>query len=303
MFKKPLISLHKTILTGLILISIPLLSQSSGPGIPLLRKDSLPNELVEKWRYFAGDSARMSSKDYNDSKWYQTKSSLRYSFMNKPNFNGISWLRYHFRVDSSLVKRPLAIAVKHLGASEIYLDGVLIVRYGKISDSAKCTYFDPQELPQVVTINDTGEHVLAVRYANYQARRNQDFYNNSFAGFNIVIGTAESLIEHRDLRSTFSSLVLVSLMGIFIIICFLHLLLYIYHPTDKSNLYFCLFMFCLAYFTFAAYITILSNDVIFRLNVNYCINYLMSIGCFSLSLFVNDLFIKKGDCDSGSSPA
>ncbi len=170
--------IKKYILVLLVFINFAGYAQATKQYVNFISIDSLPNLLTEKWYYSDVDSDSCALLGYKDSDWQLVRSDLIF-YKAPPNcFQKPLWLRYHFVIDSTLTKIPLAFSVKHFGASEIYLDGKLLKNYGVISDSANSIYSNPQELPYAFTINNAGEHVFAVRYANYEARKNFDFSNN-----------------------------------------------------------------------------------------------------------------------------
>lgn len=103
-------------------------------------------------------------------------------------------VRFHFKVDSTLVGYPLAlISEQHHGASEIYLDGELLYEIGSVSmfEEDNKPYRDNR--PRPLVFQDTTEHVLAVRFANH----NTDTFNDYgfTAGFRFLIGELDHHIE------------------------------------------------------------------------------------------------------------
>lgn len=103
------------------------------------------------------------------------------------------------------------------GASEIYLDGKLIIKYGIINGIDSSVYFNPIKTPQIIYLTNIGEHVLAVRYANYNLGEN---YNS---GFRLVIGKAENLIAQKETNAVAITFITVSLGFIFLTLSLLHL--------------------------------------------------------------------------------
>ncbi len=66
-----------------------------------------------------------------------------------------------------------------------------------------------------------------------------------------------------------------------------------YYSKNKSNLYFSAFMISLTCLTVAGYLSLMSTHPNIQLKSQYLASYIFCLGCFSLSLFVNDLFSKK----------
>lgn len=266
---------------------------SNDSKVYYFNRDSLPNYLTDVWKYSLHDTIANAARDCKDSAWYTAKTSINIEEKNAINFKGLAWFRFSFKIDSNLLAQPMAVCFKQLGASEVYFDGKLIKKYGVIMDSLHSVYFNPQELPLVFTVKDTGIHVLAVRFANFNASDNYRNFNFETAGFNATIGTYEQLIEHFENRVIYSSLVLLLLIGLFVVLSLLHLLLFLFYRTDRSNLYFSLFTFFIACMIIVGYTDIMTNQPKVFLIGRFTFNISLTLACYSLSLFVNELFIKK----------
>ena len=185
-----------------------------------------PNYFNQHWKFKEGDDSARALFSYNDSSWKETAPSLIVTEDSQNQFKGIGWFRLHIVVDSTVIGKPLAMMIKHFGASQIYLDGKLIKSYGKINGADSTEYYNPQELPFIFVIAATGEHVIAVRYANYNALKNYQIYNQPRAGFSLMLGLSDHQISRKDERSTYFSFILMLLSGIFFALCLIHLFLF-----------------------------------------------------------------------------
>ena len=252
-----------------------------------------PNDCLNRnWKFTEGDDSSMALFSYDDSKWKEASTRLIQSGNPTKAFKGIGWFRFHFIADTSIAAKPLAMMITHFGASEIFLDGKLINSFGKINGADSSEYEDPQELPFIFTIPNDGEHVFAVRYANFNAQKNNRLYRYTMAGFKMMIGDADSLIFHRDLKSIALS-ILMLLGGIFLTLCFLHLFMFLYHRSDRSNLYFSIFMLCVSLGCIISFFCYVSSKPSVELKIMYPVNAVFCIACVSLSGFINELFSKK----------
>lgn len=124
------------------------------------------------WKYRAGDEAAWAAKDFDDGGW---KSLTNDEINADPlaaleDWSGRAWFRLRVNVDESLVNQPLACRVWHWSASEIYIDGKLIERFGTI-DASGDTEFNPRGLFIPVVFANGGTHVIAVRHS-FQAAEN-----------------------------------------------------------------------------------------------------------------------------------
>jgi adenylate cyclase len=265
--------------------------------IPVFTKDSfniqgIRYSLDEGWKFYEGDSAAMALVDYDDSKWDTVNATLR-GKKNHNNFSSICWLRRYIITDSSLTGHVLALAISHLGASEIYFDGKKISSFG-IIDGRNSGYCDPQYVPFPLIVTTAGPHVIAVRYANYDAEKDYKIYNSTFRGFHMNIEDAKYSFRSDRGQTMLTSVIYILLFGIFISLAMSHLFLYLYYRALKSNLYFSIFCFSLSIGFLEVFLNRLSLVPGVQLVNMYVTLVVVTTACLSLSGFTNELFsIKK----------
>lgn len=265
------------------------------PKIPIthITLDSLNMLIDRNWMFHAGDSAAYALPLYNDSTWEITRSELY--FADKPqkdidSFNGICWLRFHFTTDTGIARHPLALKIVHSGASEIYLDGQKIVSFGLIGTNKNCKYYDPHSLPFIINAPEVGAHVLAIRYANYNAAKNKRMYHQYLAGIQLQVEMANSSVRFHFFQAKVITFTLVLLFGIFFALSVLHLCLYIYYRPGRSNLYFSIFCASASCMLILLFFYRFSSNP-YRLFYGYYISpFIIAAGCISLSGFMNQLF-------------
>ncbi len=80
--------------------------------------------------------------------------------------HGIGWLRLRLQVDSSLYNKTIAIVLTFAGATEIYLNGKSIYRFGKVSENYKeeQTYLFFNR-PFSLKLDNHSIQSLAIRYS------------------------------------------------------------------------------------------------------------------------------------------
>ncbi len=267
-----------------------------------LTEDSLKKhgaiELVGKreWQFSLGDSAAMASADYDDSKWQL----IDPVFVADPDFqkrynsfSSVGWFRYHFVADSSVVNMPLSLSMQHFGASEVFLDGKKIAHWGKINGKDSTVYFNPMSHPATFVIPSAGKHVLAVRYANYDAARNFRLFRQSFSGFILTMGKTDNIVFNIIANFESTGFFTVLLFAIFITLFVLHLLLFLYYRSVKSNLYFSFFCLGLSIVSWITYVSALEKTPFVGNILGYTIMIVISLLIFSLSGFSNELFSRK----------
>ncbi len=116
----------------LLLFSIPVCYSQVPPNdtVPLnkLTPDGL---LLDKgWKFHPGDDSAWAKPDYNDRDWQPINPSLDIRHIPQIKSVPVFWLRLKLLVDSTLMDQPLGITLSQVGASEIYLDGKLIYKFG-----------------------------------------------------------------------------------------------------------------------------------------------------------------------------
>ena len=228
-------------------------AQSSNDVVTLRKSDINPDDHIiyisDTWIFKAGDNHVWANPAYVDSSWQKTSTYLGPSELSFIDWQGIGWFRFHFKVDSTLVGYPLAlIAEQHYGASEIYLDGKKLYEIGKVSVFSDENVPHRDNRPRPLVINDTTEHVLAVRFANYHATTFTDY--GFTAGFRFLIGDLDYYIGATIRQMTSTPWYQLFFAGGLIAFTIIHFLLFAFYPSEKRNLYFALFTFFLAALTY-----------------------------------------------------
>ena len=207
--------------------------------------DSLPPNgvLLDKgWKFQAGDNPDFAKTEYDDSKWQSINPAL--DIRNQPAIakSGICWLRLHLLIDSSVIKQQLAMMINQMVlASEMYLDGRLIYRFGKISsDPDEIAIFNPTA-PVAFPVYRTREQVLAVRYVEQPKLNYSIEVADAVPLLQIKVYSVNAAFEevrrferHIPITNTFR-------IGVFLILAILQLAFYIYNPAQKAYLFFFLY--------------------------------------------------------------
>jgi signal transduction histidine kinase len=203
----------------------------------VFRIDSLPKEgilLNEGWKWHAGDNPEWSKAEFNDSKWEgidPTKSIFELSQLSKEG--EISWFRLRFSVSKN-PSQQVAAMVRQTGASEIYLNGKILERYGVLA--APVEAFNPLNRPILLPIDSAGQYCLAIRYALQPGVRYNGIYNTRNQTFILRLADykqALKLVSQFDIRYT--NLESYKL-GIFFILFVLHFSLYFFNRNQKAHL-------------------------------------------------------------------
>lgn len=248
------------------------------------------------WKFHEGDDSSMSDPAYDDSKWtsvspvFTIDPTYKRAFQ---SFSSIGWFRLHITVDSAALDIPLAVSLQHFGASEIYFDGKRVAHYGVIKGKDSSVYANPCNHPFSFVVHNPGRHVLAVRYANFDAAKNYKVFNTPFTGFIMAIGNANYLFY--SVINNYSSVGFYSvlLFAIFLTLFVLHLFLYIFYRAIRSNLFFSIFCLGLSAAFLLTYLNVLERTPFAAKIMGYSVVLTISILIASLSGFINELFGRK----------
>lgn len=215
--------------------------------------------IQDQWHFMAGDSLHWANKEYDDSNWELISTNLTQADLAFLEWNGLGWFRKTFRVSPELRGIPLALLIdRHLGASEIYLNGKKIHELGVFSTDPTQVKTYSRNNPLVIVFPEAEEHVVAVRFINPDIIEtgNQMGYN----GFRFLLGDWES---HQGNRFNFIAKWTSSNMfyiGVLLAFAIIHFLLFVFYPAEKRNLFFSLFVALLAVLSYLLYRIELSSS-------------------------------------------
>lgn len=291
----------KRILIAVIIVlgCLPLASRAQNKTVPvtLLTKDSVRAgfTFAENWLLSEEDNIVFADPGYDDSRWklvYDSKLKIQPNKKDSYLFKGKAWLRLHIYIDSSVKIRDFAFTLKHLGASEVYIDGKKTASFGAIKEKNNSEYYNPNSVPFIEHL-DTGAHVIAVRYANYDAQKNFKTYEYEIAGFTLSMAEADNLVENFFFTSILSTSIIIFCFTFFFAFSLIHLVLFLYNRKEKANLYFSIFCFCFGCMFLAPFVRSSLSNPFAALNTNNILIIAATATCMSLSGFLNELFGKK----------
>ena len=218
----------------------------------------LPNKgvLLDKgWKFQTGDNSDYSKPGYDDSNWQAVNPALNVHELPQIK-QSIVWFRLHLSLDNNLLNEQLALAVEQSGASEIYLNGSLIHRFGVFNtDPAKVRAYDPLGFPIGFPAEKNAQQILAVRYALQPGVRYTTIFGSHNFALKARLNTVEAAAQiYRD-TSHLESLGLF-IIGILVMLLVLHLSFYLFYRSQKANLFFSLF----------ALLTIISTTINFNIS-------------------------------------
>lgn len=229
----------------LLFIVAPALGQEKG-SITYITRDSLPYNLEEHWLFHQGDDSAWAAPGFNDSAWQPLDIQLSLKQKADKKFKGIGWFRLHLHVDSSLAGVPMTLALKHYGASVIYIDGKKVKAYGKVGHTEELTdNYNPNSEPLILPPMDTGMHVIAVRYSIHFAEKLWEGGRVN-PGVSMAIDRAQHFVDQYINKLQLIGVFLLTLAGFFLALTVSHMFMWLYNRSTKANLYFSIYCFATA---------------------------------------------------------
>jgi signal transduction histidine kinase len=267
------------------------------------------------WRYLSGDNIAWASPLYKDSSDNSSDDSSSVSFplsalwqrhssprvpSDSVAWNGIGWFRLHVRVSPPFRDSAFSLVVASLGAMEVYLDGNLIGRYGTVSGDAEHEML-PQYArfllrPHTIKLSDTLPHLLAIRYSfsHYEeyCRRFYLWKNVPTPGIQVVaMRTGDT--ERYNEASRLTILHFGVCVGMPMLSCILHLVLFWLYRKDKTNLFVALLAFAMSFG--ALLVVLMFHDTGQGYPVaawaDFLIGFIMGLG--SLSLYYSVILLYR----------
>ena len=207
-------------------------------------------ELIEGWKYKMGDDTLWADPSFDDSKWESINPRLAKEDFEKLDWTGNIWFRNHIYVDSSFWKKPFGFDFTYSGAAEVYLNGKLLYRFGEVGNSKETEVINIDRTPKVIMFDKKEEQVLSVRYSNHSAK--EVLAHNFSVGFSAYLRDLDSFIS-QTLQIVRQLSIQQFAFGAFIFaFAIMHLLLFVFYPKSRENLFYSISMFGFAAVIFTA---------------------------------------------------
>jgi len=212
-----------------------------------------------QWKFHSGDSLAWASPAYEDDHWDTIVGTNfgagKFKKADIPKgWTGFGWFRIRIKKSDPASTSTWGLYLNHDAASETYFDGKKIMTLGRLGHSKETmqSVRNPY-LTIPLAITDTLPHLLAIRYSHYG-----DFFPN-FVGFNSYIQDLHQMNAAQKSSQRFMDYLLLSASAACILIL-LHLLLFIFYPKKKINLYYVLFVSVVAIGLYARYQTVVATN-------------------------------------------
>jgi two-component system NtrC family sensor kinase len=206
------------------------------PGMPL----------DKGWKWHAGDQAEWARPTFDDTTWEPIDPGQDIMDMPQVRQAPVGWFRLRFTVDSLMAQQSLALLIEQTGASEIYLNGRLLGKFGQVSTK---TGQVRAATPSIGTflgapIRKAGEQILAVRFAMQTGLPYIEFVGNRNRAFSFLLTDATNInfFRQNDIRGPLDYFK----FGFFLLLAIIHLSLFYFGTSRESNFYFFVSTFSLA---------------------------------------------------------
>lgn len=234
-------------------------------------------DLENHFRFLGADSIKFAAPAYDDSHWPVMGADSTDTIF---DYKGVIWFRCELR-DTGLFKiKPVALSVKTTGAAELYLNGKLIKKLGRIGKDVESTVPSAATLDEILPIAIKGKTILSIRFRKVETNEHPFIHMNDAEGIFVHYATTESLIDEiRDERENIRVPLFFS--GVFISLTVFHFMLFFYYRKNRTNLYYALFTLLL-FVIFYSFYKIFNGADIFLLQQ---ISTLLLFSIFLVPLF------------------
>ncbi|MEZ4764220.1 MAG: hypothetical protein R3C26_13885 [Calditrichia bacterium] len=181
-----------------------------------------------KWKYHPGDNIAWATPDFDDTNWQIVDPKLTESGLTDIDWQGIGWFRLHIETDSLLINKPMGLTIMQAGESQFYLDGKLKYSFDENNNSWN-------GVPKLILLSSGQRHVIAMRYSNpsVQKFKNAGFYS----GFILRLGKMSQMVEQKIQSLGNLTRYQMFLTALPFAIGLLHLILFLFYPASKQNLF------------------------------------------------------------------
>ena len=235
----------------LVLLLLVLTSQFFGQNSAVFHLNNLSQKdtVLTGWKMSSIDNKEFSNPAFDDSKW--SPIDLSKDISEYPEFHkaGIIWLRLHLLVDSSLKNELLTAHIEQYAASEVYLNGKLIQKYGTISNNPeKIAAYLPSPQPFPIDFLKSGENVIAVKLGYEPNIPFVNYLNNVLPIFKLYVNEQKTASENYSASEHQLKMYVIIYSisaGIMLIIGFIYFVYFLFDKSKKVHFYYAISMIAL----------------------------------------------------------
>ena len=212
-----------------------------------LQTSLLPGyKLREGWRFSPGHDPAWAASDHDDSAWQPFDATFpgATGILPPEGWPGHGWFRLDVLLADDVRHTPLVLLFSCLGAAEIYVDGRRVRNVGivGIDPAEEVPDLSTDANPIVIPYHPSGRErvVFAVRFSNHYDRGRPGLaydlgFDLDLAPLHDITLRLSDLVRHRTVHSVFFA-------GVTAAASLLRILLYVFYPASRQNLYYALFV-------------------------------------------------------------
>ena len=240
---------------------------------------------VKGWDFHPGDDSTWALPTFNSVGWDTVDSRLNIDSIKANYWTGIGWFRKTIVIDSSLLHKEIGVVLSHYGASELYVNGKEISKYGIVTDSPdKEIIYHENVKPILVRLDSILSYTLAVRFSNHSALAHTYLYPRitKNIGFIVKITNWDDGLNRYTNSITLGTSLGAGLAGIFMTLSVIYLLLFSFYSSQKEYLYYTIFTFSMGViFSFSFMGNIIHSSLVFYFARPFILPF------FLISIFVS----------------
>ena len=237
--------IKKLYVLGLLWMAVSVKGMAQTGAVFQLNKLSSEDTLISGWRFHAGDDPDWAKTGFDDSKWKATDPGKDVTDFTELKSSGIGWIRLHIRLDSSLANQQITGWVLQYTASEIYVNGKLVRKYGTIARNPSATQaLCPSRELISLDLKPGADQVIAVRLGYQSGIPYISPFFTPLSAFSLYVNLLPAAFNNYQANQQFittGSIFIGSGAGLFLIISIIYLAYFIFDRFQRVNLYYFLF--------------------------------------------------------------
>ncbi len=251
-------------------------------------------EIDSPWQFHSGDDTAWASPNYNSASWDTLRSWFK---GDETKWEGIGWFRKTIVIDYALRNKAIAFQMYHYGASEIYLNGNLVHKFGTVGkDTSSEKIFQPLGIPIVLELDTNLVYTLAIRYSNQRSIIDKSWMKHWLSGNGFEVSFREINLAFSKLiySGRIGSGVNFGIFGLFLSLSILYFFLFIFYVRRVENLYYSFFTFFIGLIFASVYMQYSFFGGITYIVIIKIVNIFAILLTFIFYLaFLNSIFYKR----------
>ncbi|HED07801.1 MAG TPA: hypothetical protein ENI57_06785 [Ignavibacteria bacterium] len=277
----------KKILLLVLILSTSIISQTT--DTTYINGDSLKTKDVSinnAWDFHNGDDSTWALPTFNSIGWDTVDSRLNLDSIKADYWKGIGWFRKTIVIDSSLRYQTIGLVLNHYGASEIFLNGKLVNKFGVVSKTFEKEKIYRTDKPVMLRLDSSFAYLLSIRYSNHLPKIHSYLYPrvSKRIGFAATLQNWDKGLDDYTNSLSIGISFVAGIVGIFITLSVIYLLLFLFYSTQKEYLYYTFFTFSMG----VVFLFGLLNNIIHS-DLNFYFAKIFILPFFLISIFISIL--------------